>query len=371
MSNAQARAPLASVLLPVHNGGRFVREALDSLIAQSARDLEIVVVNDGSTDATASILDDFARRDSRIRIVNQPQQGLVAALNRGLAECRGCYVARMDADDIAHPERIGRQLAYLLACPEVVAVGCQIAIIDSSGKILRKGHYPIGQASCRRHLLGRSSPLCHPAVLFRLQAVREVGGYRSAYADAEDYDLWLRLGQIGEIDNLPATLLQYRVHGGNVTILRGERQARHSALAFVAASVRAEDGRDLTPVEGWPSAQNEIESMLPDELRRAQFRHVYFRSLVLNGAISDAVVFRGVCDALPALVRDANRYPAAEWCDIAFTLTRAAMQLHRAGYSREACSVLKESFLHAPMTSLREALGILRRLLDQSLRTGS
>jgi hypothetical protein len=260
----------------------------------------------------------------------------------------------MDADDISLPHRLEKQVACLKAHPDMVAVGCQTQIIDASGHTLRRGFYPIGQENCRRYLVTRASPLCHPAVTFRVDAVRAVGGYRQAYQNAEDYDLWLRLGGSGEIDNLPDVLLKYRLHGENVSARQSDRQAVMTALALVAASARERGEKDPTPPEGWPHVNwPEVESLLPDNRSRIQFRHVYFRILVLNGAITDPRVFDRLRSALPQLVADTSDHDD-ERSSLTFTLVRAALQMGRCGRWRVAGGIMLKSGWEAPFDTAHE-----------------
>src|SRR3954468_16236127 len=129
--------PLVSVVLPVRDGAAFVADAVNSILVQTLRDFELLVIDDGSPDATPAILAQLAASDARLRVVTQSGLGLVAALNRGLSEARSRYVARMDADDLAAPERLASQCARLEMHPDVAALGSACRVIDRNGKLLR------------------------------------------------------------------------------------------------------------------------------------------------------------------------------------------------------------------------------------------
>ena len=206
-----------SVLLPVRDGARFLREALASVLAQTLRDFELLVVDDGSEDETPAIL--AALRDDRVRVLRQERLGLVAALNRAIAEARAPLLARMDADDVSLPERLERQVAYLEARPRVGLVVTGVETIGRTATVV----LPDDDAALRRRLLLRN-PFTHGAVAVRAEAVRGAGGYRADYGANEDYDLWRRIAREWELAAIPEVLYRYREHPGAVTRSRVEER---------------------------------------------------------------------------------------------------------------------------------------------------
>jgi glycosyltransferase involved in cell wall biosynthesis len=202
--------PSISVLLPVRDGAPFLREALESVLAQTLRDFELIVVDDGSEDETPSILG--AVGDERVRVVRQERLGLVAALNRALAEARAPLLARMDADDVSLPERLERQVAYLDARPRAAMVVVGVETLGGGSTIV----LPDEDAALRRRLLLRN-PFAHGAVVVRAEAVSQAGGYRADYGANEDYDLWRRIAREWELGAIPKVLYRYREHSGAVT----------------------------------------------------------------------------------------------------------------------------------------------------------
>ena len=230
------RPPQVSVILPVRDGERWLREAVDSVLAQTLSDLELLVIDDGSADATPTILDEIRARDPRVIVVRQNREGLVAALNRGLAQARAPLIARLDADDIALPGRLARQCDELRAHPELMLLGGWAEIIDEHGASRGRQMRPNPQRL--RETLAKKSPFIHPTVMFRTDAARRVGGYRAAFEAGEDYDFWLRLADIGEIAILPELLIRYREHGGSVTRTRELRQIYSARLAKLASAAR-------------------------------------------------------------------------------------------------------------------------------------
>lgn len=207
--------PAVSILLPVRNEEEHLPAALASLFRQSFTDWELVAVDDGSTDGTAKILSGAAARDGRVRVLRRGAEGLVAALNAGMEECRAPLVARMDGDDISHPKRLERQTAYMRRHPETAVLGCAVRHFPRRGLQGGMRAYEAWQnallsdGEIRRDLFVES-PFAHPSVMFRKDAVVNIGGYRDR-GWAEDYDLWLRLASAGaRFARLPETLLFWR-----------------------------------------------------------------------------------------------------------------------------------------------------------------
>ena len=216
-------APLVSVLLAVSNGERYLHAALASILRQTVSDLELIVVDDGSTDETGSILGSVD--DPRLRVLrNEERLGLAASLNRGLDDARGRYVARLDADDIAFPRRLERQLQRMVSGSSIAVVGSAVLDIDASGRPGALHLMPSGPAAVRWAALF-SSPFFHPSVLVEREVLeRHELRYDSEYLESEDYDLWARLLAHAEGDNLPEPLVLYRVHPGQASQARGGLQ---------------------------------------------------------------------------------------------------------------------------------------------------
>jgi glycosyltransferase involved in cell wall biosynthesis len=207
-----------SVLMPVYNAERYVTEAVESILAQTFRDFEFLIIDDGSTDRSLSILKRYAERDPRIYLVSRPNRGLVPTLNELIAMARGEFVARIDADDVALPERFERQIAFLRGHPEVVCVGGAVLEIDPAGHELAGVHrHPSHDAGIQEDLLRGCTAIWHPTATMRREAVASVGGYREEMKHCEDLDLWLRLGEIGRLANLEEVVLRYRVHPDSKT----------------------------------------------------------------------------------------------------------------------------------------------------------
>jgi glycosyltransferase involved in cell wall biosynthesis len=231
---------LVSVVMPVRDGERFLREALDSTLAQARADLELIAVDDGSTDATPEILAEAAERDSRVRVVRQEPGGLTVAINAGCALARGPLIARMDADDVMLPDRLERQVAYLAAHPGVALLGGGIVLVDEAGaEIDREPGRP------QLDFLVRNE-LTHATVMMRAEAFRALGGYR--LDQSEDYDLWLRFDEGYGVAALAEPVIRYRLHPGQFSVTALERQALGFLCVREAAIVRRRGDPD--PLSG-------------------------------------------------------------------------------------------------------------------------
>ncbi len=208
--------PRLSVLLPVRNAGPVLNECLASLEGQSLDDFEVVAVDDGSSDGSRDRLVALAARDPRFRVLAGPARGLVAALNLAAGSATGKLLARMDADDVAHPDRLALQAQFLDAHPETAILGCRVRLIGApvTGNQGMRGYLAWQNQLLDHQAMARDrfveSPLTHPSVMMRAEALAALGGYR-AFDGPEDYDLWLRAFEAGlGFAKLPQELLDWR-----------------------------------------------------------------------------------------------------------------------------------------------------------------
>jgi len=226
-------SPAVSVLMSVWNGAPWVGEAIDSILTQTASDLELIVIDDGSTDRTPALL--ASVRDPRLRVEQQTRMGLTRSLNRAARLARAPLLARLDADDLAGPERLARQCAFLDAQPEVGLLGTAVREVDPSGREVRIVRPPADDRDLRRALI-RRNPFAHSSVMMRRSLLEQVGGYDEALAVAQDYDLWLRMSALTRMANLPDSLVVRRLLPERVSMrrdgdrLRAEARARWRAV---------------------------------------------------------------------------------------------------------------------------------------------
>lgn len=223
--------------MAVHDAERYLGEAVESIFGQTFRDFEFLVVDDGSTDATGAILSSYT--DPRLRVIRLKNNvGLPAALNAGLREVRTPLIARMDGDDVSDMRRLEFQVAFMGSHPDVVLLGTGFVRIDANGRPFEKVLLPVDHGVLQEQLL-MGSQFCHPSVMVRTEVMRAVGGYRAlAGGAAQDYDLWLRIAERGRIANLPHVLLRYRMHEGQISVSRLERQRQAANVYRILALQR-------------------------------------------------------------------------------------------------------------------------------------
>jgi glycosyltransferase involved in cell wall biosynthesis len=222
--------PRITVLLPVYNGERFLREAIDSILGQTWEDFELLVVNDGSTDGTATILRDYS--DPRLHVItNEHNTGVPASLNRGLAHAKGEYVARIDADDLALPERLAEQLHYLDRHPLVGLVASATEVVDKDGAAIRVEDHGTLSPEQLYYTLTFVNCIASSSVTFRRGLVLKTGGYDESMSYAIDYDLWLRVSRRAKIVKLRKVLAKWRDTETNIS---HRFKAEQSAFADTA-----------------------------------------------------------------------------------------------------------------------------------------
>ena len=247
--------PVISVCMPVYNADQYVRDAAESVLRQTFADFEFIIVDDGSTDDSRTILEGLARRDHRIRLISRPNTGYTKALNEALGLARGTYLARMDADDVSMPDRFAKQVDHLRAHPDCVLVGSRILTIDPYGIPLYEPDHRLAHEEIDRQLLnGVGWAIVHPAAMMVRAAVMDLGGYRPEMEPSEDLDLFLRLAERGRLANLPDVLLHYRQHVKSVNHTRCEEQ-NQAARRIIT---QAYDRRGGGPPPGWKLPEREV-----------------------------------------------------------------------------------------------------------------
>jgi glycosyltransferase involved in cell wall biosynthesis len=215
--------------MPMLNAGRYVAEAIDSILNQTYEDFELLVANDGSTDGCEEIVRDFEKHDARVKLLHRTEnRGIVYTRNELLEHTTGEFTAMMDADDICMPERFEKQVEWLDAHPDYVAVGSRVLLIDPEGNPMctlpiRETHEEIDKWHIE---VASGTAMANPTVTMRTQAVRDVGGYDEDAIWAEDYDLFLRLGEHGKLATMPDVFLHYRQHFTGTGYARNYKQRK-------------------------------------------------------------------------------------------------------------------------------------------------
>jgi glycosyltransferase involved in cell wall biosynthesis len=278
-----------SFLIPAHDAELFVEAAVTSALRQLLPPREVIVVDDGSDDGTAAVVERLARDDGRVRLVRHDRnRGHAAALTSGLAAAQTPLVAILDADDTATPERLGAQVP-LFADRRVAVVGGAAAFVDAAGREFARVEYPTSADDARARLAS-SSPIVHSAATVRAEAVAAVGGYRTPFRLALDYDLWLRLAERYDLVNVPDVVVRYRVHAsqGSADL---ERVAVETVAARAAAARRRAGRSDGLPDE--PVSTDELRTLLSldaDDVAAAAASHAswFGKTLARAGAQAEA-----------------------------------------------------------------------------------
>ncbi|MDP4262633.1 MAG: glycosyltransferase [Bacteroidota bacterium] len=238
-----------TVLMPAYNAAKYIAEAIASVLEQTFTDFELVIINDGSTDETVSVIRRFS--DSRIRLIEQGRQGISVALNTGLREARGNYIARFDADDICFPERLQKQVSFLDNHPGYVLTGCDAEYIAENGE-----HLFIHRSAGHRHeeimqQMYVYCPFIHSGVMYRKEAALAAGGYSSDVQNIEDHLLWIGMAKYGRYCNLPEQLIKVRFNPDSATIdekWRGRHYKRLRKNIILLGSATKEEADELRAI---------------------------------------------------------------------------------------------------------------------------
>ena len=236
--------PLVSVVMVVCNVERFLVEAIESILQQTFKEFEFIIVDYGSTDSTKDIVKRYAGKDARVRMHQIPHCGLGEARNAACLLAQGRYIALMDADDVSLPDRLQLEVAFMEQHPDVGLLGAAVQWIDATGRELLIFRFPTDD-KLLKEALGVRCSFCQPTVLLRKEAFILTGGYRDAFAPAEDYDLWLRVTEHFNCANLDDVLLKYRIHPHQVSMRKQKQQTLGILGAKRSAAMRQMGEEDI------------------------------------------------------------------------------------------------------------------------------
>lgn len=233
MTSVEAAVPEVSVIMSVFNSARRLRATVDSILAQEGVSFEFIVINDGSSDDTATILDEYAARDRRMRVVHQENTGLTRALIRGCAMARGRFIARQDSDDQSLPGRLSKLAELIRNDPAIAIATSGIRSVGPNGETLLERRVPGDWYGATRRVLGGiEGPPCHGSVMFPIALYKKVGGYRSAFYYAQDSDLWMRLCEHGQLAFVSEVLYEFRIDPSSISSVWRPIQMDFGRLAF-------------------------------------------------------------------------------------------------------------------------------------------
>ncbi len=346
-----------SVVMSVFNGERYLRPAVESILDQSFQDFEFIVIDDGSTDGSASILDSYQTRDPRVKVFHQENQGLIDSLNRGCGLARGKYIARMDADDISVRDRLSWQVDFLENHSEVGLLSGEVEYINAQGKALCTVHLPTDDQEIRSALSRNECPIPHPAAVMRRSVLLSTGGYRKPFLHAEDYDLWLRFAQCSQLANLDKVVLEYRIHPSQVTSRKLRQQCLSTLGAREIASSTDTDAREI--LDSGSVITPEILARL--DVSQAKQQHYMvkryqdcIKTLVFAGDISGALGL--ATDML------SSRWEYVEKAVLAEMWLLTASFYRRQGRPLKGLSAVAHALITRPIVAARPLKRLARRL---------
>ena len=250
------------------NASRFISEAIESVLQQTFTDFEFVIINDGSTDETLNIIQQYARTNPRIVVIKKDNTGLVDSLNVGIQAARGQWIARLDADDIALPGRLAGQFAFLQEHPSVMLLGTGCILCDQSGRQVRQYRYPPVHRALVRHMEIGGPMFPHSSAMFLKESIIQLGGYNHRLSLSEDKDLWLRISEMGRIACLREPLIGLRKHAEQISYHEGgNTQLVIGFSAIVCHFLRSEGAVDpsLLDEDTWRYFVNWITKKLDQE----------------------------------------------------------------------------------------------------------
>lgn len=351
-------SPQVSVVMSVFNGERFLRDAVESILDQSLTDFEFIIVDDGSTDGSASLLEFYKNNDPRVRVYSHENRGLVESLNIGCGLARGKYIARMDADDIALRDRLALQVNVLEKHHELGCLGGAVEFIKASGVRIGTRYFPTKDHEIRSDLARGDCPIFHPTVVMRTSAFISVGGYRKVVVDAEDYDLWLRIADSFRLANLDTVVLKYRLHLQQVSV-RKFRQQVLSALAAKTASLSRSNGNP-DPLESIPEVTPAVLTALGVSHDK-QHAHINRGFLTCIRSMSDAGEATATRETIEAMLASPE-WRSADLCLVAdFGLLSARIYWRQQRYMRSIATAI-HAFVIRPVMIGRPLKPLLRRL---------
>lgn len=338
------------VMMPAYNAAGTIREAIESILAQTMRDFSLIVVNDGSTDETPAILTALSREDRRIHVVTTPNGGIVNARNEGLRHTAAEYVAVLDSDDIAFPDRLERQLAYMEARPHCVGVGGVVEHMDENGVPLKGLTQPGAPSDSNPAQAPAREPyMVHSTVMMRRAVVMDIGGYRHV-PHSEDSDLFWRLQERGDLVNLPDTFAKYRVHtqSASSSVIGGRLMAVGSQIGAISALRRRAGREDLTfdyEMMGAMKKAQTLAGMAAIFTRLLDAREVEHLRIAASAKFMELANYRpfeldmGDCEYIRAALPLARRLTPQNQKELDWYVTVTAARLVRKRMWREAMTL--------------------------------
>ncbi|MEK7497296.1 MAG: glycosyltransferase [Patescibacteria group bacterium] len=227
------RKPKISVLMPVYNSQKYLSTSIESILSQTFRDFEFIIVDDGSVDDSLSLISDYKKKDKRIIVLHSRHNvGTSRSLNKGLSVAKSDYIVRMDADDWSYPNRLRTQYEYMKSHPKVGVSGGSIEVCDKNLKVINKRKYPLSDDNARK-IIFCYSPFAHSATIWNTEMMKLVGGYNENIPLSQDCELYFKIGRLVKFGNVDATLIKLRTHRGSSSISKDVSQERYAIYSRI------------------------------------------------------------------------------------------------------------------------------------------
>jgi GT2 family glycosyltransferase len=314
--------------MSVFNGEQYLRQAVESILYQTEQNFEFIIINDGSSDGSAEYLEGYKRADSRIRLVHQSNRGLIESISLGCGLARAQYIARMDADDVALPDRLRHQIEFMNANPGVALLGGGAQFIDPNGKVVATVRPPAKNEYIQEALID-GCVFIHPTTIFRRDVFAALGGYRRVL-HAEDYDLWLRFAERSKVANLKDVVLQYRLHPAQVSVRWCHEQALGATAARISALARRAGQADPLSTGIEITAEFIAQLGVPDSVIQTDLARTYLSCVRNMGLIGNySLALESLHKLSFSKIAHAKRWVIAD-----LHLAEAQLHLHQGKLSR-------------------------------------
>ena len=278
--------PKISVIMACFNSIFFVSEAVESILNQTFRDFELILIDDGSSDSTLDIIRRYELKDNRIIVIEKQNTGAADSRNKGIFLSRGDWIAILDSDDIALPMRLEEQFEYAAKNPGVLMVGSDCITIDKEGSPIKKHSYPVNSLQLKNRLRRNMAFPPHSSVLYRADVVKRLGGFNTRFVRSQDWDLWLRLAEEGQIACLNRPLVKIRKHSSNISYSEGgNTQSLYGFVAIICHFLRnksfldpstSDDETDWRAFLAWVSLRMKQEGHFEKQNRWVQLKQAYY-----------------------------------------------------------------------------------------------
>jgi len=242
--------PPITVLMSCYNGETWLSESIESVLGQTFKQFEFLIIDDGSQDRSLSIIKEYEKKDPRIHVISKKNSGLPDSLNVGLQHAKGKWIARLDADDIAEPERLQKQYDFAKSNPRLILIGSAFLETDEHGNTGKVQTFSAGHRELKQHLLNRRRFFAHSSAFYLKEIALKAGGYRPRIKKSEDYDLWLRLSEMGKMASIREPLIRFRSHPDQISHENaGKRQLADGYVALTSYWIRKFNHPDPVSLE--------------------------------------------------------------------------------------------------------------------------